>query len=76
MWDDEDNNPYGSFHRRDSESDIQSPGDRGSPAPKPLPHFHNMLTGCDYRLPPSIHTTIRSLISRADTHLPIATRRP
>ena len=27
MWDDEDNNPYGSFHRRDSEtSDIQSPG--------------------------------------------------
>ncbi|TKA62008.1 hypothetical protein B0A55_11992 [Friedmanniomyces simplex] len=26
MWDDEDNNPYGSFHRRDSEtSDIQSP---------------------------------------------------
>ena len=28
MWDDEDNNPYGSFHRRDSESDIQSPGDR------------------------------------------------
>lgn len=28
MWDDEDNNPYGSFHRRDSEtSDIQSPED-------------------------------------------------
>lgn len=26
MWDDEDNNPYGSFHRRDSEaSDIHSP---------------------------------------------------
>lgn len=30
MWDDEDNNPYASFHRRDSEtSDIQSP-DRAS----------------------------------------------
>ena len=29
MWDDEDNNPYGSFERRDSEtSDIQSPTDR------------------------------------------------
>nr|POE62283.1 sorting nexin-41 [Quercus suber] len=27
MWDDEDNNPYGSFHRRDSEtSEVQSPG--------------------------------------------------
>lgn len=29
MWDDEDNNPYGSFQRRDSEgSDIHSPGER------------------------------------------------
>jgi hypothetical protein len=29
MWDDEDNNPYGSFQRRGSESsDIQSPADR------------------------------------------------
>jgi hypothetical protein len=29
MWDDEDNNPYGSFQRRDSESsDIHSPVDR------------------------------------------------
>ena len=31
MWDDEDNNPYGSFHRRDSESEIQSPNERSSP---------------------------------------------
>lgn len=32
MWDDEDNNPYGSFQRRGSEgSDIQSPGERVSP---------------------------------------------
>jgi hypothetical protein len=31
MWDDEDNNPYGSFQRRGSESsDIQSPGERKS----------------------------------------------
>lgn len=31
MWDDEDNNPYGSFQRRGSESsDIQSPGERES----------------------------------------------
>jgi len=31
MWDDEDNNPYGSFQRRGSEgSDIQSPGERVS----------------------------------------------
>lgn len=29
MWDDEDNNPYGSFHRRDSDaSDVPSPSDR------------------------------------------------
>lgn len=33
MWDDEDNNPYGSFHRRDSEtSDIASPTERESPS--------------------------------------------
>lgn len=32
MWDDEDNNPYGSFHRRDSEtSDIVSPTERSLP---------------------------------------------
>jgi hypothetical protein len=31
MWDDEDNNPYGSFQRRGSESsDVQSPGERES----------------------------------------------
>jgi hypothetical protein len=29
MWDDEDNNPYGSFHRRDSEtSEVVSPNER------------------------------------------------
>jgi len=31
MWDDEDNNPYGSFTRRDSEtSDVPSPNRRPS----------------------------------------------
>ncbi|KAK3718121.1 Sorting nexin, cytoplasm-to-vacuole targeting pathway/endosomal sorting [Vermiconidia calcicola] len=36
MWDDEDNNPYGSFHRRDSEtSDIHSPTDRFARPPTP-----------------------------------------
>ncbi|KAK4561830.1 Sorting nexin, cytoplasm-to-vacuole targeting pathway/endosomal sorting [Recurvomyces mirabilis] len=36
MWDDEDNNPYGSFHRRDSEtSDIQSPDHLHRPATPP-----------------------------------------
>ena len=40
MWDDEDNNPYGSFHRRDSEtSDIHSPTDRLSHFPIP-PFYH------------------------------------
>ncbi|CAK4032280.1 Sorting nexin-41 [Lecanosticta acicola] len=49
MWDDEDNNPYGSFHRRDSEtSDIQSPTERfnrpstppsGHSSPEHTPHF-------------------------------------
>ena len=33
QWDDEDNNPYASFHRRDSEtSDIASPTERAYPA--------------------------------------------
>lgn len=32
MWDDEDNNPYASFHRRGSEtSDIASPSERKAP---------------------------------------------
>ncbi|KAK5698317.1 Sorting nexin, cytoplasm-to-vacuole targeting pathway/endosomal sorting [Elasticomyces elasticus] len=36
MWDDEDNNPYGSFHRRDSEtSDIQSPDHPNRPDTPP-----------------------------------------
>ncbi|GIZ45019.1 hypothetical protein CKM354_000820300 [Cercospora kikuchii] len=36
MWDDEDNNPYGSFERRDSEtSDIQSPTDQYNRASTP-----------------------------------------
>ncbi|KAK4502741.1 hypothetical protein PRZ48_006167 [Zasmidium cellare] len=49
MWDDEDNNPYGSFHRRDSEtSDIASPTERfnrpstppsGHSSPEHTPHF-------------------------------------
>ncbi|KJX93249.1 sorting nexin-41 like protein [Zymoseptoria brevis] len=49
MWDDEDNNPYGSFHRRNSEtSDIVSPTERfnrpstppsGNSSPDQQPHF-------------------------------------
>ncbi|KXS94798.1 hypothetical protein AC578_4049 [Pseudocercospora eumusae] len=42
MWDDEDNNPYGSFHRRDSEnSDIQSPTERGFNRPSTPPSGHS-----------------------------------
>lgn len=45
MWDDEDNNPYGSFHRRDSEtSDIQSPTDRVSLVFSNEVHLHANTT--------------------------------
>ncbi|WPH02804.1 Hypothetical protein R9X50_00567200 [Acrodontium crateriforme] len=37
MWDDDDNNPYGSFTRRDSEvSDVQSPNDHFNRSATPL----------------------------------------
>ncbi|KAF2721760.1 hypothetical protein K431DRAFT_284681 [Polychaeton citri CBS 116435] len=42
MWDDEDNNPYGSFHRRDSEtSDIQSPSTEQFNRPSTPPSGHS-----------------------------------
>ena len=72
MWDDEDNNPYGSFHRRDSDpSDIQSPNDRECYRfylISPCEPDQVLSKHCD-RVQSSINAAIRPLIARDDTYI-------
>ena len=55
MWDDEDNNPYGSFHRRDSDSDIQSPEERTSPSHSHDDSFSKVAARANGPLSPGIN---------------------
>lgn len=74
MWDDEDNNPYGSFHRRDSEtSDV--PQDRACR----LSQYRLMikqLTLYTCRLQPPLHPSLRPLLPRPEPQLRRPPQRP